>query len=89
MTQNDFGYPLLIQAGYAGGSLYVLTIPENFSDLYSFPVSVLTQIRNALLRGFFARIESPGDVSLFIYDNDTFIVESFLPGSLMSGYPWT
>jgi hypothetical protein len=79
MAQNDLGYPLLIQAGYAKGSLYVLTIPDNFSDLYSFPASILTQIRNALLRDLFVRIESPGDVSLFVYDNDTFIVESFLP----------
>jgi hypothetical protein len=79
MTQNDLGYPLLLQAGYAKGTLYVLTIPENFSDLYSFPAPILTQIRNVLLRDFYVRIESPGDVSVFVYDNDTFIVESFLP----------
>jgi hypothetical protein len=82
MTQNDLGYPLLLQATYGGGSLYVLTIPENFSDLYSFPADVLTQIRNVLLRDSYVRIESPGDVSLFLYDNDTFIVESFLPESV-------
>jgi hypothetical protein len=81
MTQNDLGYPLLIQAGYAKGSLYVLTVPENFSDFYSFPPQILTQIRNTLLRDFPVRAESPGDVSLFIYDNNTFIVESFLPES--------
>jgi hypothetical protein len=79
MTQNDLGYPLLIQAGYGKGKLYVLTVPENFSDLYSFPSPILTQIRNVLLSDLFVRIESPGDVSLFVYDNDTFIVESFLP----------
>jgi hypothetical protein len=78
MTQNDLGYPLLLQAGYGKGTLYVLTIPENFSDLYSFPAPILTQIRNVLLRDLFVRIESPGDVSMFVYDNDTFIVESFL-----------
>jgi hypothetical protein len=82
MTQNDLGYPLLLQAHYAKGSLYVLTIPENFSDLYSFPAQVLTQIRNVLLQNSFVRIESPGDVSLFVYDNRAFIVESFLPGSV-------
>jgi hypothetical protein len=82
MTQNDLGYPLLIHAGYAKGSLYVLTVPDNFSDLYSFPAPVLTQIRNVLLRDLFVRIESPGDVSLFAYDNNTFIVESFLPESV-------
>jgi hypothetical protein len=79
MTQNDLGYPLLIQSGYGKGTLYVLTIPENFSDLYSFPASILTQIRNVLLKDNYVRIESPGDVSIFVYDNDTFIVESFLP----------
>ncbi len=82
MTQNDLGYPLLLQAGYAKGFLYVLTIPDDFSDLYSFPSQVLTQIRNVLLRNFPVRIESPGDVSFFIYDNNTFIVESFLSGSV-------
>jgi hypothetical protein len=79
MTQNDLGYPLLLEAGYAKGKMYVLTIPENFSDLYDFPTQVLTQIRNVLLGDQFVRIESPGDVSLFVYDNSTFIVESFLP----------
>ncbi len=78
MTQNDLGYPLLLQAGYAKGNLFVLTIPDNFSDFYSFPPQVLTQIRNVLLRDLFVRVESPGDVSLFVYDNNTFIVESFL-----------
>lgn len=82
MTQNDLGYPLLLEAGYGKGTLYVLTVPENFSDFYSFPADVLTQIRNVLLRDSFVRIESPGDVSLFVYDNDTFIVESFLPESV-------
>ena len=60
----------------------MLTIPENFSDLYSYPSQVLTQIRNVLLRDSFVRIESPGDVSLFVYDNRSFIVESFLPESV-------
>ncbi len=79
MTQNDLGYPLLLEAGYAKGKMYILTIPETFSDLYSFPPQVLTQIRNVLLGDQYVRIESPGDVSLFVYDNNTFIVESFLP----------
>jgi len=60
----------------------VLTISDNCSDLYSFPIQTLNQIRNRLLRGFYVRAESPGDVSLFVYDNDTFIVESFLPDSV-------
>jgi len=81
-AENDLGYPLLLEAGYADGTLYVLTIPDNFSDFYSFPAQTLTQIRNRLLRDFYVRVESPGDVSLFVYDNDTFIVESFLPENI-------
>ena len=75
-------YPVLLQAGYGKGQLYVLTIPENFSDLYSFPTGVLNQIRNVLLRDLYVRAETPGDVSLFVYDNGTFIVESFLPDTI-------
>jgi len=78
MAQNDLGYPLLLQVDYAKGSLYVLAIPENFSDSYSFPAEVLNQIRSILLQDLFVRIEGPGEVSLFVYDNGTFIVESFL-----------
>ncbi|MBN2241721.1 MAG: hypothetical protein JW793_03450 [Acidobacteria bacterium] len=81
-AQNDLGYPLLLEADYAEGTLFVLTVPENFSDFYSYPAATLTQIRNRLLRDFFVRAESPGDVSLFVYDNGTFIVESFLPESV-------
>jgi hypothetical protein len=78
-TQNDLGYPLLLQAGYSKGKIFVITIPDNFSDFYSYPAPVLNQIRNALLGNMPVRVEAPGDVSLFIYDNNTFIVESFHP----------
>ena len=32
-------------------------------------------------RGLFVRLEAPAQVALFLYDNDTFIVESFLDHS--------
>lgn len=72
-------YPLLIQARYASGSLYVLTIPENFGDIYNLPGEVLTQLRKVLTRSLFVRLEGPAQVCLFPYNNNTFIVESFLP----------
>jgi hypothetical protein len=71
------GYPLLHSAQYAGGILYILTVPEQFSDLYLLPVEVLNRIRSTLLQEFYVRIESPGQVALFVYDNGTFIIESF------------
>jgi len=72
------GWPMLHSASYGGGILYVLTIPESFTDLYNLPVEVLNRIRQTLCRDMVVRLEGPGKVSLFVYDNDTFIVESFL-----------
>jgi len=72
------GWPMLHSASYGGGTLYVLTIPESFTDLYNLPVEVLNRIRQTLCRDMTVRLQGPGKVSLFVYDNDTFIVESFL-----------
>jgi len=75
------GYPLLHSAQYARGRLYVLTIPDNFSDLYRLPAEVLTRIKETLLKDLYVHVESPSQVALFVYDNETFIVESFLAES--------
>jgi hypothetical protein len=71
------GWPMLHSASYGGGTLYVLTIPESFTDLYNLPEAVLNRIRQTLCRDMAVRLEGPGEVSLFVYDNGTFIVESF------------
>jgi hypothetical protein len=72
------GWPMLISAGYAKGPLYVLTIPESFTDLYNLPAGVLSRIKDTLTRELSVRVDGPGKVSLFVYDNGMFIVESFL-----------
>jgi hypothetical protein len=71
------GTPILHSARYSKGVLYVLTIPQAQGDLYSLPADVLTAIRNVVGRDLYVRLEAPSQVSLFVYDNDTFIVESF------------
>jgi hypothetical protein len=76
-TAGDNGWPLLHDADYAKGHLYVLTIPENFSDLSELPAPVLNAIRSRLTAHLPVQLEAPGKVSLFVYDNGTFIVESF------------
>jgi hypothetical protein len=73
------GHPLLHSASYANGVLYVLTIPDNLDDLYKLPPEVLGRIKEVLLRDLYVRVDGPAQVALFAYDNDTFIVESFLP----------
>ncbi len=77
-TANGRGAPLLIMDRYSKGILYVLTIPENPNDLYSLPQPVLTSIKQYLLRDFPVQIDAPSKVSLFAYDNHTFVVESYL-----------
>ena len=72
------GWPLLHRAQYSKAYLYVLTIPDNFSDLYQYPPEVLNRIRSVASQGMNIRLEGPSMVSLFCYDNGTFILNSFL-----------
>jgi hypothetical protein len=74
-------YPLLLMDRYAKGTLFVWTMPDNFSDLYLLPASVTGAIKDQVMRGFPVRIDGPGQVALFAYDNHTFIVESYLPAA--------
>jgi hypothetical protein len=71
------GWPLLHDADYAGGHLYVWMIPDNYADLYALPDPVLNQIRRTAMQGMDARMDGPAQVALFLYDNNTLIVESF------------
>lgn len=75
---NGRGAPLLLMDRYSKGILYVLTIPENFNDLYLLPQPVLASIKEFLLNDFPVRLDAPSQISLFAYDNHTFVVESFL-----------
>ncbi len=74
---HGLGYPILHYVAYATGSLYVLTIPDNFADLYQLPAPVLDQIRATIAGGFFARLEGPSRIALLAYDNHAVVVESF------------
>ena len=75
-TANS-GYPMLIRAAYGSGTFYALALPDDFADIYRLPQSVLTQIRSLLGQDLFVSLDAPDHVSLFVYDNDKFIVESF------------
>jgi hypothetical protein len=75
---NGRGVPLLLMDRYGKGTLYVWTIPENMNDLYRLPSDVLDALRRYFDAGLPVRLEGPAKVSLFAYDNNTFVVESFL-----------
>ena len=72
------GAPLLLLDHYSKGVLYVLTIPANFNDLYALPQPLLASLRQYLLAGFPISMDAPAKVSLFAYDNNSFVVESYL-----------
>lgn len=73
------GYPILLQVRCGNGLLYVLAVPDNFSDLYSLPKEVLSVIRETFMKDFQVQLEAPSKICLFLYDNNTFIIKSFLP----------
>lgn len=72
------GFPILLMDRYSKGILFVWTIPENFNDLYEVPPAVVSAIKDYIVGDFPVRLDGPSKVSLFAYDNNTFIVESFL-----------
>jgi len=74
---NGRGYPLMLLNRYSRGVLYIWTIPDNFNDLYRLPDSVTTAVKDYVMAGFPVRLDGPGHVALFVYDNDTFIVQSY------------
>ena len=78
LTGGVSGYPMLLRAPYSKGNLYVMTIPDDFGNLYDLPTGVLNSLRTTLSKDLDLRIDAPANVSLFMYDNGTFIVESFL-----------
>lgn len=76
-TANGYGAPLLLMDHYGHGNLFVLTIPDNFNDLYDLPQPVLTSIKSYIMRSFPVTMDAPSQVSLFAYNNGTFVVESY------------
>jgi hypothetical protein len=73
-------YPIVISDEYDRGSIVVLAIPDNVADLYRLPAPVLDAIRNQIMGAFPVRLtNAPSQVSIFAYDNNTFVVQSFLP----------
>jgi hypothetical protein len=79
------GLPLLLMNRYSRGILYVLDVPDNSGDLYALPQPALSVIRTYLQGEFPVRLDAPPEVSLFAYDNGTFVIESFRPGATSVG----
>lgn len=77
LTGGVSGYPILLRDTYSKGTLFVLTIPDDFGNLYDYPSGALNVIRRAMSNDIGAYIEGPAKVALFPYDNKTLVVENF------------
>ncbi len=71
------GFPILHRCIYSKGTMYVLTIPDDFGDLYRYPTGALNEIRRRMSGDMDLYLEGPAKVSIFLYDNNTVIVENF------------
>ena len=77
LTGGVSGYPILLRDTYSKGTLFVLTIPDDYGNLYDYPAPALNVIRRAMSKDVGAYIEGPSKVALFPYDNKTLVVENF------------
>jgi len=71
-----FSHPLILRGVYGAGRLYVMAIPDSPADLYNFPAETLTMLRREL--NLPVTLECGSRIGLFLYDNNTFILQSFL-----------
>ena len=78
---EDNNIPVVLAVNYGKGHLYVITIPDDFGGLYNYPKELLTFIRGLFKDNSPVLLDTVSKVGLFTYDNDTFVVESFLPHS--------
>ncbi len=79
---EDNNIPVILKTKYSKGRLFIVTIPDDLGNLYHYPVPVLNVLRNILCSELPVILESDSKVALFTYDNDTFILRSFLPYSV-------
>ncbi len=71
-VHDEESYGILLRDDYADSTLWTLSVPDAYPDLYRFPGTVWNRIREAVpVRGVWMEAE-PG-ISLFVYDNDTVI----------------
>jgi len=75
---GPMGWPILHEANYSKGKLDILVIPDNFADLYNLPTEILNKIRSVICAKMKVQLEGPANISIYVYDNNTCVVESFL-----------
>jgi len=76
-ARGEESYGLLLRDPCGDGRLWTLSVPDAFPDLYHIPAEALSRIRQALpVNGVW--LEGPARISLFVYDNDTFVLYPYV-----------
>ncbi len=68
--ENNF--PVLTEDFYGKGCLYILNVPENFSDLFRLPREVWQMINKEFAKGMDVYVAAGMKCNLFAYDNDVY-----------------
>ena len=75
--RGEESYGLLLRDDYCDGHLWTLAVPDAYPDLYHLPAEALSRIRQAMpVEGVW--VEGPARISLFVYDNDSFVVYPYV-----------
>ena len=77
VAESEESFGLLLRDTYGKGQMLTLAVPDNFPDLYKLPGKALTRIRREFPAGG-VYLESKAGVSLFPYDNDTFVIYPYV-----------
>lgn len=74
-SEESFG--ILLKDTYGKGQMWTLAVPDSFPDLYKLPGKALTRIRREFPAAG-AYLECKAGISLFPYDNNTFILYPYV-----------
>ena len=74
---DEESYGVLLKDVYCDSRLWTLAVPDAFPDFYRIPAEALSRIRQAMpVNG--AWLEGGARISLFAYDNDTFLLYPYV-----------
>lgn len=68
---------LLARDTYGKGQMYTMVLPDAFSDIKHLPQTVLSRMRKELCFNG-VRLEAKGQISIFHYDNDAFVIYPYV-----------
>lgn len=75
--KNEESYTLLCEDTYGKGKMMTMVVPDCFSEIRELPKEVLGRLRKEFsVNGIW--FEGDANVSLFPYDNDTFVVYNYV-----------